>query len=556
MLTTLSDEGALTLPDGVPSAVTVERPRQKEHGDYATNVALQLAKKAGHEPARPRRAAPATGCVKVDGHRAVDIAGPGFLNITVEAGAQGVRSPARSWPPGRRTAPARRCAGAADQRRVHLAPTRPARCTSATPAGPRSATRSRRVLEAAGAEVTREFYINDRGAQMDRFGALAGGRGAGRAGARGRLPRRATSPSSRSRWSTRRPRDPRPARRRARGAFREAGYALQLREQQAARSTTSAPTSTSGSPSAIAARVRRGRPRPSSSCASQGHVYETDGALWMRTDRLRRRQGPGADPVRRRADLLRLRHGLLPRQARAAASTAASTCSAPTTTATSAGCMAMAACAGDDPDAEPRGASSASWSRSCQDGEEVRLSKRAGTIVTLARAGRRDRRRRRALLAGPLPAGLAARPRRRRRSPRRPATTRSSTSSTPTRGSASILRNAADLGMLGCPRRSTPTLLTHEKEGDLLRALAEFPRVVAGRRRAARAAPGRALPRGHRGDVPPVLRQRAGCCPMGDEEADRPATGPGCCWSTPPAPCSPTASTCSASPPRSGCEPR
>ena len=50
VLTTLSDQGAIALPDGVPTAVTVERPRQKGHGDYATNVALQLAKKAGLNP--------------------------------------------------------------------------------------------------------------------------------------------------------------------------------------------------------------------------------------------------------------------------------------------------------------------------------------------------------------------------------------------------------------------------------------------------------------------------------------------------------------------------
>ena len=50
VLTTLSDEGAIALPDGVPTKVTVERPRQKGHGDYATNVALQLAKKAGTNP--------------------------------------------------------------------------------------------------------------------------------------------------------------------------------------------------------------------------------------------------------------------------------------------------------------------------------------------------------------------------------------------------------------------------------------------------------------------------------------------------------------------------
>ena len=45
-LTALVDDGRLTLPDGVPTGVTVERPRQKGHGDYATNVALQLGKKA------------------------------------------------------------------------------------------------------------------------------------------------------------------------------------------------------------------------------------------------------------------------------------------------------------------------------------------------------------------------------------------------------------------------------------------------------------------------------------------------------------------------------
>ena len=62
VLATLSDEGALTLPDGVPSAVTIERPRQKEHGDYATNVALQLAKKAGTQPARRWPSWCRTGC--------------------------------------------------------------------------------------------------------------------------------------------------------------------------------------------------------------------------------------------------------------------------------------------------------------------------------------------------------------------------------------------------------------------------------------------------------------------------------------------------------------
>ncbi|MGN6129562.1 MAG: arginine--tRNA ligase, partial [Nocardioidaceae bacterium] len=87
-LTTLVDEGAVTLSDGVPSSVTAERPKSKGHGDYATNVALQLGKKAGLPP-RELAGLLAERLRGEAGVAAVDIAGPGFLNITVEAGAQG-----------------------------------------------------------------------------------------------------------------------------------------------------------------------------------------------------------------------------------------------------------------------------------------------------------------------------------------------------------------------------------------------------------------------------------------------------------------------------------
>ena len=70
----------------------------------------------------------------------VDIAGPGFLNITVAAGAQG-RSPPTWSPPARRTAAARPSPGPGSTW-SSSPPTRPVRCTSATPGGPRSATRS------------------------------------------------------------------------------------------------------------------------------------------------------------------------------------------------------------------------------------------------------------------------------------------------------------------------------------------------------------------------------------------------------------------------------
>ncbi|MGZ4474846.1 MAG: arginine--tRNA ligase, partial [Nocardioides sp.] len=88
VLTSLSEEGSLSLPDGVPTSVTVERPRQKGHGDYATNVSMQLAKKAGTNP-RALAELIAEKLTASAGVSAVEIAGPGFLNISVEAGAQG-----------------------------------------------------------------------------------------------------------------------------------------------------------------------------------------------------------------------------------------------------------------------------------------------------------------------------------------------------------------------------------------------------------------------------------------------------------------------------------
>ena len=125
-LTALVDDGRLTLPDGVPSQVTVERPRQKEHGDYATNVALQLAKR-GRPPTRGTLAEMLAEQLRAaDGVAAVDVAGPGFLNITV-----GRRRAGR----GRRRRRGRRAAygsigrvrGREDQPRVRLGqPDRPA----------------------------------------------------------------------------------------------------------------------------------------------------------------------------------------------------------------------------------------------------------------------------------------------------------------------------------------------------------------------------------------------------------------------------------------------
>ena len=73
----------------LPATVTVERPRNPEHGDYATNLALQLAKKVG---ANPRELAGwlATALTDADGIASAEVAGPGFVNLRLDASAQGV----------------------------------------------------------------------------------------------------------------------------------------------------------------------------------------------------------------------------------------------------------------------------------------------------------------------------------------------------------------------------------------------------------------------------------------------------------------------------------
>lgn len=165
-LRALVDDGALDLPDGPPTEVTVERPRQKGHGDYATNVAMQLAKKAGTNP-RALGELLAERLRATDGIADVEVAGPGFLNITVDAGAQGVVAQ-QIVAAGPRYGANELLAG----ERINL------EFVSANPTGPLHLGGVRwaavgdalgRVFELSGAEVAREYYFNDHGAQIDRF---------------------------------------------------------------------------------------------------------------------------------------------------------------------------------------------------------------------------------------------------------------------------------------------------------------------------------------------------------------------------------------------------
>jgi arginyl-tRNA synthetase len=150
----------------LPEQVTIERPRNPDHGDYATNLALQVAKKAGLKP-REFAEALAEAVSADDGVTSAEVAGPGFLNFRLAAAAQGdiVRQVLD--------------AGAAFGRGDALAGTKiNLEFVSANPTGPIHLGGTRwaavgdalgRVLGAQGAAVTREYYFNDAGAQIDRF---------------------------------------------------------------------------------------------------------------------------------------------------------------------------------------------------------------------------------------------------------------------------------------------------------------------------------------------------------------------------------------------------
>lgn len=161
------DDGTFALdPAAIPATVHLERPRQREHGDWATNVAMQLAKKAGTNP-RAFAEELARRLASTEGVSAVEVAGPGFLNIRLDAAAAGelARSVVEQ-------------AGAYGQNETLAGVSLNLEFVSANPTGPLHIGGVRwaavgdslaRVLQASGATVAREYYFNDHGAQIDRF---------------------------------------------------------------------------------------------------------------------------------------------------------------------------------------------------------------------------------------------------------------------------------------------------------------------------------------------------------------------------------------------------
>ena len=455
----------------VPVEVKVERPKVKDHGDYATSVALQLAKPAGRPP-REVAEAVAARLRHAEGVATVDVAGPGFLNITLDSAAQGEL--ARTIVAAGQTYG--RTSGMAGQS-VNL------EFVSANPTGPIHLGGTRwaavgdalgRVFTAAGAAVTREYYFNDHGAQIDRFArsllARAKGDQAPDDGYGGAYIEEiahtvvAANPDVMSL-----PDDE------AQEVFRREGVALMFDEIKRTLHDFGTDFDVYFHENALheSGAVERAVKR----LREQGHIYEQDGAVWLRTtdfgddkDRVViKRDGQPAyisgdlayylDKRERGFDRVVImlgadHHGYIGRM------------------------MAMCACFGDTP-GENLEILIGQMVNLVRNGAPVRMSKRAGTVITMedlveavgVDAARYALIRSSADSQLDIDLDLLVK----------------HTNDNPVfyvqyahARVASLMRNAADLGVtLGEPADFHPELLNHEREGDLLGALGEFPRVVA-----------------------------------------------------------------------------
>lgn len=470
-------EGQLNLtPDDVPTEIVVERPKNLDHGDWATNVAMQVGKKAG---LNPRAAAEILQPLlsALPGVEVVEIAGPGFINIRLSAASQGELARhiiAKGNNFGRGT----QLAG----KKINV------EFISANPTGPLHLGHTRwaavgdaiaRVLEAEGAESAREFYVNDLGVQMDKFGnsvkAAALGESIPEDGYHGAyIPELAAQVVSQNPGIVDLPEPQRS------DAFRESAYALQLADQKRVLDNFNTHFDVWSSEKSL--HTSGAVNRAFEKLKSQGHMFIEEGATWLHTsdfdddkDRVLIK-ADGAltyfasdtayyvDKRNRGYDLCIYllgadHHGYVNRL------------------------RAVAACAGDDPD-ENIQILIGQMVKMLKNGEEVRLSKRAGNIITLedlvdevgVDAARYSLIR--YPVESPLVLDLDL--------------LVSSTNDNPVyyvqyahARIASVVRNAAELGLIPAntsdwdPATFDPSQLTDDREGALLGLLADYPRVVA-----------------------------------------------------------------------------
>ncbi|MEV6056006.1 arginine--tRNA ligase [Streptomyces sp. NPDC052107] len=454
----------------VPEEIRVERPRHRGHGDYSTNVALQLAKSAGM-PARAVADILAPLLSAAPGVAKAEVAGPGFLNITLETAAIGALA--------RDIVLAGDAYGRTDRLgglRLNL------EFVSANPTGPVHIGGARwavvgdvlaRLLEAAGADVSREYYFNDAGVQIDRFvrSLLAAAQGLpvpedGYSGAYiqeiadavlQHHPGALDLPDSESS-----------------AVFRAVGTELMFDEIKTSLTAFGTHFGTyfnekdlhdRGDLDAAVTRLRHG-----------GHVYESDDAAWLRTTDF----GDDKDRVLVKSDgswtyftadcayyLNKRSRGFERVVIMLGADHAGYV-----------GRMrAMAACFGDDPDRHLE-ILIGQLVNLVRDGRPVRMSKRAGTVLTLddltdavgVDAARYALARASVDAMIDLDIDLLT-----RQSNDNPVYYVQYAHTRP----CAVLRKAKEAGIdKGAPEEFDPALLTHGREVDLLRMLAEFPQVV------------------------------------------------------------------------------
>ena len=459
----------------VPTKLTLERPKNRDHGDYATSVALSLAKQANLQP-RVIAQVIIDNLTRNDllasaGISKVEIAGPGFINITLETASQAADI-VKIVSLGKKYGTGNLLAG----KKINL------EFVSANPTGPLHLGHTRwaavgdslgRVLSAAGAEVTREFYVNDRGNQMDLFGASIRAAALNQPrpedGYHGAYiedlakeimknnPEFISLPETESI-----------------SAFRDAGYKLQLDEQNRVLNNFGTHFDIWYSEKSLY--ENNFFDHSLQKLKSQGHVYDLDGAIWLRTTDF----GDDKDRVMIKSDgsfayfasdsayyvskkergfnlciymLGADHHGYVGR------------------------IKALAACAGDDQDKDVE-ILIGQMVKIIENGEELKLSKRAGTIITLEelveKVGKDAARY--TLIRYPTDTPMVM----------DVDLLRKNTNDNPVyyvqyahARICAVLRNAKELGISYGVDIFKPELLVHERERELIGLLTEFPRVVA-----------------------------------------------------------------------------
>jgi len=453
----------------IPVTIPLERPKNRDHGDYATSVALQLAKPAGISP-RAVAELLQSDLLALPEVTAVDIAGPGFINITLNRSSQAeLVSTILSSPTTFGTGNS--LAGIS----VNL------EFISANPTGPLHLGHTRwaavgdalgRVLAAAGAKVIREFYINDRGNQMDLFGksveAAALGQPIPEDGYQGGYINDLADAVVKENPSIKElAADTRYE------SFREAAYKVQLADQQRVLDTFKTHFDVWFSERSLheAGAVEHAVEK----LRTQGHVFDSEGAIWLRTtdfgddkDRViikangdltyfasdtayyinKRERGFDICIYMLGAD----HHGYVNRL------------------------RATAACAGDNPDYNVE-IMIGQLVKIMEGGEEVKLSKRAGTIITLEELVEKvgvDAARY-TLIRYPVDTPMVM----------DIDVLRRNTNENPVyyvqyahARIAAVLRNVEELAIPTGLANFDPSQLSHDRENELLGTLAEFPGVV------------------------------------------------------------------------------